>query len=116
MQPTSGQDEGRGGGSRVDRPEERERVAGNVAAQLRQRGADVRGDESDAELADLLTAVQRFERARAERGGDSFVNTPESTQPDDDALVVPQREERESAADYVRRVARAAERLGGGGK
>src|SRR5688500_12046233 len=83
MNPTSGQDEVRRDDSNVDRPAERERVAENVAGQLRQRGADVRGDESEDELANLLTAVQRFERARSERGGDSFTNTPESTRPDD---------------------------------
>src|SRR5689334_18627177 len=44
---------------------ESQRVADNVASQLRQVGVDVRDGDSDADLAMLLTASERFAKAVA---------------------------------------------------
>ena len=79
-----------------------------LIGQLSERGIDVLEDDGDAALADLLTAVQRFESARSERGGDSYTNDPESSEPDEEAFVMPQRTDDESIAQYTERMERAA--------
>lgn len=107
MRATGPHDEG----GRVDRPDERDSVAQNVAGQLRQRGADVRDDETQDQLADLLTAVQRFERARSRLAGDSFVNTPGTDEPEDPMFVLPRRSDDDSVDDYIRRILLATQAL-----
>jgi hypothetical protein len=69
------------------------------------------GEESDEELEDLWTAVDRFESLVEARGGDTLVNAPDSSEPDDPLMVLPERKARESARDYVRRIHEAADRL-----
>ena len=93
---------------------EQDRAAAQIAATLRQRGARVHDDDGPDALASLLSAVERFEAARAALGADSFVNTPGSSRPDDEALVLPRRSDDDDAAAYTERVNRAAERLEGG--
>ena len=93
------------------RDAETRRVAENVADQLRQRGVDVREDDGESDLGMLLTAAQHFARAVAANGGDSFTNTPESSQPDNPEFVMPQRNGDESAVEYARRIEGAAQRL-----
>jgi hypothetical protein len=78
---------------------------------LRQRGVRLFGDETDDELADLWSAVDRFESKVEARGGDPLTNAPDSAEPDNPAFVLPERRERESVATYVRRILAAAERL-----
>jgi hypothetical protein len=93
------------------RDAETRRVAENVADQLRQRGVDVRDEDGESDLGMLLTAAQHFARAVAANGGDSFTNTPESTQPDNPEFVMPQRSDDESAVEYARRIEGEAQRL-----
>ena len=93
------------------RDEEARRVAENVAGQLRQRGVDVRDDDSESDLGMLLTAAQHFAKAVAANGGDSFTNTPESTEPDDPEFVMPRRGDDESAVEYARRIETQAQAL-----
>ena len=93
------------------RDAEARRVAENVADQLRQRGVDVRDDDGESDLGMLLTAAQHFARAVAANGGDSFTNTPESSQPDNPEYVMPQRSDDESAVEYARRIESEAQRL-----
>ena len=45
------------------------------------------------------------------RGGDTFTNAPDSSEPDNPAFVLPERSAREPVAAYVRRINEAAERL-----
>jgi hypothetical protein len=85
-----------------------------IEGQLGERGVVVRADDDGEELEELLTAVQHFERERARLGGDSFTNSLLSDEPDDPALVLPRRENGESARDYTGRVRQAAERLARG--
>ena len=93
------------------RDAETRRVAENVADQLRQRGVDVREEDGDSDLGMLLTASQHFARAVAANGGDSFTNTPQSSQPDNPEFVMPRRSDDESAVDYARRIEGEAQRL-----
>jgi hypothetical protein len=96
-----------------DRDRERARVMETVAATLRARGVALTGTETSDQLADILTAVERFEAAVSEIGADRMVNTPYSSQPEDEAFVLPARRTGESPGEYVDRLQRAARRLRG---
>ena len=78
---------------------------------LGQRGVRLFGNETDEELADLWTAVDRFESVVEARGGDTMTNAPDSAEPDNPAFVLPERMDREGLAPYVRRILAAAEQL-----
>jgi hypothetical protein len=78
---------------------------------LGQRGVLLLGDETDDELADLWSAVDRFESVVESRGGDTLTNAPDSSEPDNPAFVLPERAARESVAEYVGRINQAAEQL-----
>jgi hypothetical protein len=78
---------------------------------LGQRGVLLFGDESDEHLADLWSAVDRFESVVESRGGDTFTNAPDSAEPDNPDFVLPERGSRESVQEYVRRINQAADRL-----
>ena len=95
-------------------PHRREEIAGagvEVAGRLHQKGVDVSSDEDPALLADLLSAVERFENAVINRGGDPMVNMPGSTDPQDPAFVIPARSADESIERYTRHINEAAEML-----
>jgi hypothetical protein len=92
-------------------PHRHEEIAGaavEVSGRLLQKGIEVGADEDPAELADLLSAVERFESAVIKRGGDLMVNMPTSTDPQDPAFVLPQRRADETVAGYTRHVNEAA--------
>lgn len=80
-------------------------------SRLRERGIDVSDGTSAEVVVDLLDAVETFEAAAAARGCDTFTNTLESSQPDDDACVLPRLRDDESIADYTRRVRTATEQI-----
>lgn len=106
----------RGRGSSGETPSSNEalqRAEENVETQLAKRGMRLFGSESDAELLDMLNAAERFDVARASVGGDSMTNTPESSEPEDPALVIPERRDDESPLAYARRVRSAADGLRG---
>ena len=95
-------------------PHRKEEFAGagvEVAGRLHQKGVDVSSDEDPALLADLLSAVERFENAVINRGGDPMVNMPGSTDPQDPAFVIPARSADESIDRYTRHINEAAEML-----
>ena len=93
------------------RDEDRARATEVAYAQLRQRGVDVEGDESSADLATLLSAVERFEEAVSSIGGDRMIHSLDTDQHDDESLVLPRRRADERVADYARRVFDAADRV-----
>jgi hypothetical protein len=93
------------------RGEEQERAREHAADVLARRGVLLFGDETDDDLADLWSAVDRFESLVEARGGDTMVNSPESSEPDNPAFVLPERKARESAPAYARRINQAAEAL-----
>ena len=88
--------------------EERARAREHNLDVLGQRGVLLLGDETDDELADLWSAVDRFESVVEARGGDTLTNAPDSSEPDNPAFVLPERRAREPVAEYVRRIQEAA--------
>ena|SRR2546426_10809 len=86
-------------------------VAQEVADRLRRRGIALRGDERPEDLADLLSAVERFEAAVEARGGDLMVDDLHSSRPDDRHFVLPPRRADESIRDYTVRVDAAIARV-----
>jgi len=88
-------------------------VAAEVAGRLGRRGIALRGDERPEDLADLLTAVERFEAAVESRGGDLMVNDLNSSEPDDPHFVLPARASDEWVRDYAARVEASVARVRG---
>jgi hypothetical protein len=93
------------------RDEDLSHAADMAYAQLRQRGVQVTGDEPAEELAQLVEAVERFELAVSAVGGDRMTNAPDSTDPDDRRLVIPERKDGEAAGVYAGRVSVEAEHI-----
>lgn len=95
-------------------PHRREEIAGaavEISGRLFQKGVEISADEDPADLADLLSAVERFERAVINRGGDLMVNMPNSTDPQDPAFVLPARKADESIRDYIGHIDEASTML-----
>src|SRR5436190_16108138 len=86
-------------------------VAQEVAGRLRRRGIALKGDERPEDLADLLSAVERFEGAVEARGGDLMVDDLQSSQPDDRHFVLPRRARGETVRAYIVRIDEAAAEL-----
>jgi hypothetical protein len=84
--------------------EARRAAAAEVTARLRDRGIAVAGSEKAEDLADLLSAVERFEAAVEARGGDLMVDDLKSSQPDDRHFVVPRRAHGEATRTYIGRI------------
>ncbi|MGK2961669.1 MAG: hypothetical protein ACSLFK_05900 [Gemmatimonadaceae bacterium] len=93
------------------RREEREAAATEIAGRLLQKGIDVSASEDSALLADLLSAVERFENAVINRGGDPMVNMPDSRDPQDPAFVLPKRRDDESLSAYIAHIGEATAML-----
>ena len=99
----------------MDRPdevrwEEREqlvqRVSAEVADRLRDRGVTVLPSDTPEDIAILLDAVEAFERAVQEAGGDLMVVEPVSgqqTEPDASPFLLPLRKN-EPVQDYLERL------------
>src|SRR4029077_12638635 len=84
--------------------DERRAASAEVSARLRGRGITLTGAEKAEELADLLSAVERFERAVELHGGDLMVDDLKSSRPDDRHFVVPKRAPREAVRAYIGRI------------
>ncbi len=93
------------------RGEEQMRAREHAAEVLAHRGVLLFGDETDDELAELWSAVDRFEAIVEARGGDTMTNAPDSAEPDNPAFVLPERKPRESAGNYTQRILQAAAEL-----
>ena len=93
------------------RGEEQSRAREKAADILARRGVLLTGSETDEELADMWSAVERFESVVEARGGDTMTNAPDSAEPDQPAFVLPERRAREAAPDYTRRILEAAQAL-----
>src|SRR2546425_5725122 len=91
--------------------EERAAAVAEVAARLRSRGIAVTGAEGPEELADLLSAVERFEAAVEAHGGDLMVDDLKSAEPDDRPLVGPRRAPGEAGRKYLGRIDEATAQL-----
>jgi hypothetical protein len=91
--------------------DERSAAAAEVAARLRRRGIALTGAERPGELADLLSAVERFEAAVEAHGGDLMVDDLRSSHPDDPHFVVPRRTPAEGVPGYIARIDEATAQL-----
>jgi hypothetical protein len=94
------------------RSEEREAVAIELSGRLAQKGVEVGSDEDSGQLADLLSAVEEFERAVIAAGGDLYVDSPTSKEPDERRFVLAQRRADEPVARYTQRIIAAAKAIG----
>jgi len=93
------------------RREEQDRAADELRARLARRGVTVASSDSGEDLANLDDAVERFDRAVEQRGGDLMVDTPPSHEPDEAHFVLPARVAGEAADAYLERISAAADRL-----
>jgi hypothetical protein len=93
------------------RKEQRQRVREELEARLDADGVKLHGSESDGQIIALSNALESFDVARQRVGGDSMVNTAESSRPDDPRLVVPARRDDESVDQYIGRIHEATRRL-----
>ncbi len=95
------------------RREERSDLRLELTSRLAQKGLEIdRADATDADLADLLSAVDEFEAAVEKAGGDLFVDSLDSSQPERPEFVLPRIRDDETVAAYTTRVNAARERLG----
>src|SRR5437870_3510528 len=69
------------------------------------------GAEGPEDLADLLSAVERFEAAVEAHGGDLMVDDLKSAEPDDRHFVVPRRAHGEAVRKYIGRIDEATAQL-----
>ena len=98
----------------MDKDEEftaRTAAAAEVTTRLKGRGIAVTGAERPEELVDLLSAVERFEKAVEGRGGDLMVDDLKSSRPDDRHFVVPKRARGEVVRAYITRIDEATTHL-----
>lgn len=96
------------------RRDERAALRSEMIARLHQKGLMMTGDNdaSDSDLADLLSAIEQFEHAVEKAGGDLFVDSLQSSQPERPDFVLPHMRDGESVSGYTLRVRAATERLG----
>lgn len=95
------------------REEERSALHAEMLSRLHQKGLMIDGDQPDDRLADLLSAIDQFEAAVVKQGGDLYVDSLDSSQPEREEWVLPHMRDDETVAAYTRRVRAATERLGG---
>lgn len=93
------------------RREERASLHSELLARLEQKGVRLTAKGSDAEMADLLSAIDSFESAVELSGGDTMVDSPDSSEPERPDWVLPHPHDDESVATYTERVNSAADRL-----
>ena len=96
------------------RSDERELVREELEGRLFESGVKLTGSETDDQIVRLADAVEAFDAARARAGGDSMVNTPSSSRPDDRRFVLPDRRDDESVERYIGRIRGAVEGMLGG--
>ena len=87
------------------------RAADHIADELRQRGVVVHDQDGPEQLTMILDALEQFEGAVRARAGDSYTNTPQSSDPERPEFVVPRRNDDEAPRAYAARVLQAAEQL-----
>ena len=99
------------------RNDERRHAEDEIAGRLRDRGVRLTGRESGDELADLLDAVERFETAVENHGGDLMVDEPVGAgspiAPDNETFVLPRRQDGEPVTEFIGRISVAIDRVRG---
>jgi hypothetical protein len=94
-----------------NRQEEERHAREEAEFRLRDRGVQVRSEDNDEEVADLLEAIERFEVAVEALGGDLFVDRLGSAEPEHPEFVPPRRRPVEKAVDYRGRIEAATHQL-----
>src|SRR3954463_465478 len=84
-------------------------ITPELRSRVNQKGVDLDGTERPEDLDDLLSAIDRFEAAVEDKGGDLMVNMPQSSPPENPGFVLPRRNAGEQIAAYTARVQQAAE-------
>ena len=82
-----------------------------LVIRLHQRGLRIDDTAPADELVDLLSAIDEFDAAVEQSGGDLFVNAPDSSEPERPEFVVPHPYDDEAVKAYTKRVLIAAETL-----
>jgi hypothetical protein len=95
------------------RDQERAALHEELVARLHQKGLMIGGEAPDADLADLLSSIEQFEAAVVKAGGDLFVDSLQSSQPERPEWVLPHMRDDETVRAYIKRVDAATEKLGG---
>jgi hypothetical protein len=93
---------------------ERASVVKELASKLHARGVELTGRETSDEVGDLLDAVEGWEAAVEQAGGDLYVDEG-GDQPDNPDFVIPKRHAGESVGDYILRIERGADAIRHGG-
>jgi hypothetical protein len=93
------------------RREEESALHQELVNRLHQHGLHAFERASNEHLADLLSAIDEFEDAVRNAGGDLFVDAADSSEPERPEFVLPHVEERETVTDYMSRVRESSERL-----
>lgn len=95
-------------------PDDRDlsRARDEVIGQLATRDVTALPDDRVDDLVRVLEAVEGFERAVVQAGGDLMNNQLRSRDPENAAFVLPRRGAEESAAAYEQRVRAAVGRVG----
>lgn len=96
------------------RREEAASLHDELITRLHQKGISPADGASDANLADLLSAIDEFEAAVEHAGGDLMVDSPGSSEPERPEFVLPHPRDDESVAAYTQRVGAATRRLRSG--
>lgn len=98
---------------REDESARSRRLQDTITPELRsramQKGMELDGTEAADELDDLLTAIDRFEAAVEDKGGDLMINQQQSSPPENPGFVLPRRHRGEHIVTYTERVQAAAE-------
>jgi hypothetical protein len=90
------------------------RVRQQLTGRLSQLGIQLDGDESPEVIADLAAAIERFEAAVKDAGGDLMVDEPppgHDAQPDRPGFALPQRAADESIEMYIGQLEQATEKI-----
>ena|SRR5215208_194835 len=94
--------------------EEFRRAQDEIGVRLRRRGVSLTGRETGDELTDALEAVERFESAVEQGGGDLMIDEPVGAgspiAPDDEAFVLPRRQGNEPMSRFIERIEVATSR------
>ena len=93
------------------RREERDAARIELAGRIRQKGLELTGRETTAQLDDLLNANERLEAAVISRGGHLMVNKSTSSPPENPDFVIPRQNHGEDTDAYAGRILGAAARL-----
>jgi len=93
------------------RREEEMALHQELVNRLHQHGLHAFEDAPNEQLADLLTAIDAFESAVRDAGGDLFIDSADSSEPESPEFVLPHVRDDESIKAYTTRVTESSERL-----